>query len=334
MNLNSRIEWLNVGLLVLSLLLAFILPFHLFLFSYVVLGPMHYLTELNWLHKKSFFVSGWAEKVPFVLITLAICFPPLLSIIGSNSLTKFFELPANFLSKYRYLLFLWGLVLAGGYLGLPNGKIKENWVSISLLFVFILYQLVSFGINKWCVFIPTLIHVYLFTFLFMIYGQLKSKVRTGWLSIGLMAVTPLIIFLLPDDSINRLPNIPKLLAKVGLDGLAPSVFSVVRGEQHIDVKNPLFIKIQVFIAFAYTYHYLNWFSKTNIIGWGRQLNLLNIVAILACWVIAVGAYIWTSTIGLAFLFFLSTLHVVMEFPLNTLTIRELFGRLKTTFQKF
>ena len=28
-----------------------------------------------------------------------------------------------------------------------------------------------------------------------------------------------------------------------------------------------FFKVQAFLAFAYTYHYLNWFSKTLIIKW-------------------------------------------------------------------
>jgi hypothetical protein len=38
--------------------LAFNVPFGLFIFSYVLLGPLHYLTEINWLREKSYFVKN------------------------------------------------------------------------------------------------------------------------------------------------------------------------------------------------------------------------------------------------------------------------------------
>ena len=43
--------------MVIALFLAYIFPFELFLFSYIVLGPLHYMTELTWLKEKSFFTS-------------------------------------------------------------------------------------------------------------------------------------------------------------------------------------------------------------------------------------------------------------------------------------
>ena len=49
---------LNLGLMLVALALAFILPFWLFLFSYAVLGPLHYLTEIGWLNKKQFFTTS------------------------------------------------------------------------------------------------------------------------------------------------------------------------------------------------------------------------------------------------------------------------------------
>jgi hypothetical protein len=43
-------------------------------------------------------------------------------------------------------------------------------------------------------------------------------------------------------------------------------FGMMTGNQ-ANLASPPFFKVQSFIAFAYTYHYLNWFSKTSIIKW-------------------------------------------------------------------
>ena len=51
----KKIDILNVALVIMSLFIAIKLPFELFLFSYAFLGPLHYLTEINWLHKKKYF---------------------------------------------------------------------------------------------------------------------------------------------------------------------------------------------------------------------------------------------------------------------------------------
>jgi hypothetical protein len=70
-----------------------------------------------------------------------------------------------------------------------------------------------------------------------------------------------------------------------------------------------------FIAFAYTYHYLNWFSKTSVIRWHDvpQARLLGTVGL---WVLAVGLYAFDFQLGLAVLGMLGLLHVFLEFPLN------------------
>ena len=53
--------------MIVSAVLAFILPFELFLFSYAVLGPLHYLTEIGWLHKKNYFAKG---KYDFLFLSI------------------------------------------------------------------------------------------------------------------------------------------------------------------------------------------------------------------------------------------------------------------------
>jgi hypothetical protein len=46
----------NFFLIWLTLALALAWPFQLFLFSYIVIGPLHYLTEINWLEKQNYFL--------------------------------------------------------------------------------------------------------------------------------------------------------------------------------------------------------------------------------------------------------------------------------------
>src|SRR6478736_340910 len=63
---SSTIHHLNSLLILVSCLVAFYIPFELFLFSYGILGPLHYLTEIGWLHKKNYFTKG---KYDFLILT-------------------------------------------------------------------------------------------------------------------------------------------------------------------------------------------------------------------------------------------------------------------------
>src|SRR5947209_13065510 len=59
MKLTTRhVDWLNIALMLLSAAAAYIIPFELFLFAYAVLGPLHYLTEISWLHDRKYFVEA------------------------------------------------------------------------------------------------------------------------------------------------------------------------------------------------------------------------------------------------------------------------------------
>ena len=90
---------------------------------------------------------------------------------------------------------------------------------------------------------------------------------------------------------------------------------------------PIALKMQIFIAFAYTYHYLNWFSKTKIINW-HTVAKPRLYTALAIWICSVGLYLYDYKVGLVALFFLSVLHVFLEFPLNHLTLVGIFKELK------
>src|SRR5215471_7095062 len=76
------IDILNFFLIWLTLTLALSWPFQLFLFSYIVIGPWHYLTEINWLDKQKYFLPSkdsrvfvWSMVVLVLLLTAGTLFP-------------------------------------------------------------------------------------------------------------------------------------------------------------------------------------------------------------------------------------------------------------------
>ena len=70
-----------------------------------------------------------------------------------------------------------------------------------------------------------------------------------------------------------------------------------------------------FIAFAYTYHYLNWFSKTSVIRW-HEIPRSRYVLVCLLWLASISIYIYDYGLGFRWLFLLSFAHVFLEFPLN------------------
>jgi uncharacterized membrane protein YidH (DUF202 family) len=54
----GQIDNLNIGLIIFSAILAFNYPLEIFIFSFAILGPLHYLTEISWLDKKDYFTKS------------------------------------------------------------------------------------------------------------------------------------------------------------------------------------------------------------------------------------------------------------------------------------
>src|SRR5438128_829474 len=77
---TDQVNYLNLGLMIVSCVLAYITPFELFLFAYAVLGPLHYLTEISWLHDRKYFVEAKRARdrrarrawLMLVMVTLAV----------------------------------------------------------------------------------------------------------------------------------------------------------------------------------------------------------------------------------------------------------------------
>src|SRR5579864_7995922 len=52
---KDSVNWLNIGLMVASCGIALVAPFQVFLLAWSILGPLHYLTEISWLHDRNYF---------------------------------------------------------------------------------------------------------------------------------------------------------------------------------------------------------------------------------------------------------------------------------------
>lgn len=396
---DAQINYLNIGLMALSALLAYFLPFETFLMAYAFLGPLHYLTEISWLHDRNYFSKGKYDFIVLLIIGILLSYAAFAKDFGIN--VDFYEsfVEANLFDK----LLVFALFSAVLFALVENIFVKI--VSILLLFVFVSGWLsperadanrASTTVFALTSLVPTLIHVYVFTGLFMLYGALKSRSKTGLLSVVSFILFPIIlVFYAPVDTKSnflsdygkkayyadgegffytnvsildhfKLTDEPLLTNKQYLDSVvnkkgADNQIPVAERARITDslknklsenfiVPNPdseyymkpipvkyaipingkdyywntvffstIGIMLMRFIAFAYLYHYLNWFSKTEVIRW-HKVPKIRFAAVIILWLLACGAYAYDYSIGLNFLFFLSFTHVLLEFPLNIVSI--------------
>lgn len=325
MTLTNKIEVLNVLLILTSLFFALLLPFELFLFSYAVLGPLHYLTEINWLNKNNYFI----KKRKYVWVLMFFTF--IISFIVLFRYFKFDTIFSSFLNYYSKLLinilivtcffFSIGLVLFK-----DTKKIFASLI-VALLLGLIFLKFIPFSFLIIGVFLPTIIHVYLFTLLFMIFGTLKSRSSIGVVSIVLLILVPFFIslnsFLFSCETSELVKNI---FLETRFKNVIIAINQVISEVSIVDFNfsAETILKIQTFIAFSYTYHYLNWFSKISIIKWSKGISKSYLVLLLVLWLSSIGIYLYNYRMGVLTLYFLSLFHVIAEFPLNIISIKSVF----------
>ncbi len=319
----DRINYLNIGLLILSCIVAFIIPFELFLFAYAILGPAHYLTEISWLHERKYFTKG---KYDFVLLGSLAVVLFLLSYAIKDSV-----FPDDTPMRYDLMAITIVIAFAGGLLM----AFAKNVFHRLLGFLGIVI-LATFANSKWVlftVFLPTVIHVFVFTGFFMLFGALKSRSRSGYLSMIVFIICPLLfLFIRPgayhlhDYTVNSYTYFSTLnLQTMDVFGL---IDPEAKSNTELVFRSEWGLIIMRFIAFAYTYHYLNWFSKTSVIGWHR-VSKKRLAAIVVLWFVAIGLYAYDYKLGFDYLFCLSFMHVFLEFPLNGISIVGTFTEIKS-----
>ena len=413
---DDKINYLNIGLMLVTMVLAYYFPFETFLLAYAFLGPLHYLTEISWLHDRQYFTKGKYDFIPLLLIGIALSYAAFAKDAGFDM---------EFYNTFVELGLFDKLLVLALFSSLLFAFVKNLPVKIfSILFLFIFISGWFSEDNKemnqssTTVFaltslLPTLIHVYVFTGLFMLFGALKSRSKTGLMSVAAFIILPIIlIFVVPVkpktnyisaygkeayyaegdgffytnvsimdhfdltkvpnltnkqylDSIvnkkspsNQLPAAERKRISDSLSTMLSADFIVPNQENEYYMKpipvnkaipvNPkdfywssvffstVGIMLMRFIAFAYMYHYLNWFSKTEVIRW-HKVPKIRFAAVLLIWLAACGLYAYNYALGLSFLFFLSFTHVLLEFPLNMVSIvgigKETISIAKNGFKK-
>lgn len=295
----------------LSCLAAFVWPFELFLFSYAVLGPLHYLTEISWLHDKNYFTHAPRAERSWLLLVAATMLVVLYGIMVAATQSRAAN-PGWEIALF-YLVFVTALSVAL--------KLSRH-LQILLLLITLALLLACSSWRYYAViafFLITIIHVFVFTAAFILYGALKSKSISALVTLGLFVICALSFFVVVPDahgymvgeyvrgnyaSFNALNAELIKLFGLGAGASAREIYESSTG-----------LAVMRFIAFAYTYHYLNWFSKTSVIRWHESARRRALL-IGALWIGALLLYARSYETGMMFLYSLSILHVMLEFPLN------------------
>jgi hypothetical protein len=327
---TDQINYLNIVLMALAAGLAFRFPFELFLFSYTVLGPLHYLSEISWLRDRNYYTQG---KYDYLVLILAGALVTVLTfrLLGpSPKGAAEFVTCAVFLGAFSFAFF------------------KKPFTRLGALFpVLALTALLSyfaFFAPLFGIFLPTLIHVFVFTGLFLLAGALRGKSFSGFLSLGVfLSLAALLLFFHAGSGhsdasgyardnygtfqADGTPTNPFIglnfvtLQALGFHQFGRPAGSLADFTASINAylyHDPVALALMAFIAYAYTYHYLNWFSKTSIIRW-HEVSGKRMGWIIGIWIASLGLSAWNYQTGFRWLFFLSFTHVLLEFPLNHLT---------------
>lgn len=310
-----RTEFLNIFALLAAFCVAIVIPFDLFLFAYAFLGPLHYLTEIRWLHSKDYFLAAPLSRSLFILSVsigiLVLSFLP--HTVSDLAFIVFFLLAVLFVffrNKYAW----GGAILTLAFLGLYFKN--PYFVLLGIL-------------------LPTLVHVYLFTFVFMIQAARRKKVLVYWVAPILHVVLGILCvwsgWVIGAESSIYARNVFQDM-RFGFT----ETFIQIANSFTLTISNiqDLFnssqgLAISRLFAFAYTYHYLNWFVKTGVIGWSVMSKKVAVI-IVALWIGSLGLYVYDYIIGISVLLFLSVLHVILEFPLNVRSIVGIFTKLSKT----
>lgn len=286
---DNQINHLNTLLVVLSCAGAVLLPFHLLVFSYMILGPAHYLTQISWLHDRGYFCRS-----------------------KHFSLAMIFVGALSFLLPYPIGLFMIFVALGLALFAVLN---TETWYKTALFVLYILFGILAVKVGFYvliaaAIIIPTALHVFGFTASFVLFGALKSKSISATMTMLAMIFCAAAFWFLPVSVYGVTTAIQHPGIEMFRDAIEKSLQSF-----DIALNKEAVLRIFGFLSFAYTYHYLNWFTKTRFIPW-HQISRQRGVAIVALYLLFLGVYLYDYAVGFQFIVFLSFMHVLLEFPLN------------------
>jgi hypothetical protein len=329
---TDELNYLNIGLMLAAAVAAFVKPFEVFLFVYAFLGPLHYLTEISWLHDRRYFTRGRNDYLVLV------AFAAIISVADTGVVPG---IPAWLRVSVTYIAFGGALVFV---------LVSKTWPRLisyaALVATSPLVIRIDFFQSLFSVLLPTIIHVFVFTGLFILVGALKGRSVSGIGSLVVFCLCAVSFFVLgpassADGAGEYVQKTYRVFAQLNYSLMTPfsqhdvnvpaNRLEYVKFINTVLYRSPIALAVMGLIAFAYTYHYLNWFSKTSIIQW-HNIPRSRFVAVLVIWLASILAYAADYRFGLRWLFFLSFTHVFLEFPLNHLTVINIGKAIKAMFR--
>jgi hypothetical protein len=286
---------IHLGLMLAALGITYLVPFELLLLSYVVLGPAHYFTEISWLHDRKYFLPH--RSVPIVLATIAV-----IAALIDN---------ASWFGLVMWLAFVVCALLAAAATALQGTALVIVAIWLTAVMAMNGSSLAVLGIL-----LPTLIHVSVFTLVFMVLGAIRSGSKMQAMLTLFYLVAIAVLLAAPPSASTQI----SAFAKVGQEyfsNVAPALGRLL-GVRDLKLDTGL----TSLLAFVYTYHYLNWFIKADVIRW-TDISRARLAVIVAASAASTALYFYDYTFGFTVLLAISLIHVVLEFPLNSLALRQL-----------
>jgi hypothetical protein len=238
----------NFVALVVSAVAAAIAPLQVFIFVYAFVGPLHYLTEMAWLKKKDFYVGdGIISQRVYVAIAVALCVVVSVDFYLHRGLTG-------------YAIGLLVVLSLGAW-------VKNPYVLVAGLLA---GYLARFFVHGFVIFVgailPTIVHVYVFTMLFMVSGLVRERKRSvlGWVNPLLLIATPLVLVLARWS--YPAPTAYWINAEAGFSALHSYLVGLLGHNLHPNatiLADPAAAGVLRFLAFIYLFHYLNWFPRPS-----------------------------------------------------------------------
>ena len=298
--------WGDLAALVVSGVAAAVAPLQVFLLAYVLLGPFHYLTEIAWLKQKKFyFGDGLVSPRTYAWAAGG------LALVGA----------ADFVAK-RGLSF-W---VVGALLLLSFSVWIRNVYVLAVIAVagVVAKELSPAVVVLVAVIVPTVVHVFFFTWIFMMSGALRSK-SLGWARWVNPVLTLAIPLALVFATVHyRTPGAFWVRSEASSFGpfhqyLAGLLHHTMRLDASV-LSDPVVAALLRLSAFAYLFHYLNWFAKVDLLQW-HKLPWRSWAVLTALYAASLGVYGFGFATGILVANFLSLLHVLLEFPLDWQALR-------------
>lgn len=309
----DRLNALNIALMLLAMGAAFAAPFHLFLLAYAILGPLHYLTEISWLHDRRYFAQSAMHRRGWLTLLLATG-----GVMAAGYVSDLLSHPIPPTAEIGMFLLVFAAAGVVSFVRHPVNAVAVCAVAgIGILF---LSSSPAYGVIAYL--LITIVHVFVFTAIFILAGAIKTRSRSGYLSfaifVGCAAALLLARIPLWQEAGTEVRSLYSTFQQLNL------ILLQFTGSGASRMYGEAGIRIMRFIAFAYTYHYLNWFSKTSVIRW-HEISPRRSVMIGAGWLACLAAYAISFRTGFAVSYCLSVLHVMLEFPLNHQAMAAVFG---------